>query len=171
MQTEKPGTQKIAMASYLILLGFLIIVLRLWQLQLLQGDDLRKTSESNRLRIVKVSAPRGIIFDRNGIPLVKNTPYFCASIMPEEFNVDNIPSLAMVLHLSEEELREKINKKAQSPFTPVRLKEGLSFDEVAYIEARRSDFPGLFVDIEVSPGSFCTGGCIAINYIVIDIQY
>lgn len=150
MQTEKPETQKIAIASYLVLFGFLIILLRLWQLQLLQGDELRKTSESNRLRIVRVSAPRGIIFDRNGIPLVKNTPYFCASIIPEEFNPDNIPSLAMVLHLPEDELREKINRKAQSPFTPVRLKEGLSDNEVGYIEARRSDFPGLFIDVEVS---------------------
>ena len=150
MQTEKPETQKIAIASYLVLLGFLIILLRLWQLQLLQGDELRKISESNRLRIIRVSAPRGIIFDRNGIPLVKNTPYFCASIIPEEFNTDSIPSLAMVLHLPEDELREKINRKAQSPFTPVRLKEGLSYNEVGYIEARRSDFPGLFIDVEVS---------------------
>jgi penicillin-binding protein 2 len=119
-------------------------------LQLLQGDELRKTSESNRLRIIRVSAPRGIIFDRNGIPLVKNTPYFCASIMPEEFNTESIPTLAMALHLPEDELREKINRKTQSPFTPVRLKEGLSSNEVGYIEARRSDFPGLFVEIEVS---------------------
>ena len=150
MQTEKPEAQKIAIASYLILIGFLIVLLRLWQLQLLQGDEFRKTSESNRLRIIPVSAPRGIIFDRNGIPLVKNTPYFCASIMPEEFHNANIPYLAGVLHIPEDELWEKINRKAQSPFTTVRLKEGLSYDEVSYIEARRSDFPGLFIEIEVS---------------------
>lgn len=150
MLTEKPEAQKIAIISYLILFGFLIILLRLWQLQLLQGDELRKTSESNRLRIIRVSAPRGIIFDRSGIPLLKNTSYFCASIVPEEFNTDRIPALAMVLHLPEDKLREKLNKKAQSPFTPVRLKEGLSYNEISYIEARRSDFPGLFVDVEFS---------------------
>jgi len=166
MQTEKPEAQKIAIASYLILLGFLIILLRLWQLQLLQGDEFRKTSESNRLRIIPVSAPRGIIFDRNGIPLVKNTPYFCASIMPEEFHNANIPYLAGVLHIPEDELREKINRKAQSPFTPVRLKEGLSYDEVSYIEARRSDFPGLFIEIEVSREYLYGGiGAHAIGYL------
>ncbi|PKL51842.1 MAG: penicillin-binding protein 2 [Nitrospira bacterium HGW-Nitrospira-1] len=150
MQTEKPEAQKIAIAGYLVLLGFLIILLRLWQLQFLEGDDLRKTSESNRLRVIRVSAPRGIIFDRNGIPLVKNTPYFCAAVIPEEFDNNNIPSLAAVLHMPEDELRVKLNRKAQSPFTPVRLKEGLSYNEVSYIKARRSDFPGLFIDIEVS---------------------
>ena len=148
--TEKPEAQKITIVSYLILLGFLIILLRLWQLQLLQGDELRKTSESNRLRIIKVSAPRGIIFDRNGIPLVKNTPYFCASVIPEEFDSTGIASLAMVLQMPEGELRDKLTRKVQSPFTPVRLKEGLSHDEVSYIAARRSDFPGLFIEIEVS---------------------
>src|SRR3990172_11769497 len=104
MQTEKPEAQKIAIASYLILLGFLIILLRLWQLQLLQGDELRKTSEANRLRVIRVSAPRGIIFDRNGIPLVKNTPYFCAAVIPEEFDNNNISSLAAVLRMPEDEL-------------------------------------------------------------------
>ena len=136
--------------SYLILLGFLIILLRLWQLQLLQGDELRKTSESNRLRIIRVSAPRGIIFDRNRIPLVKNTPYFCASVIPEGFDSAGVPALATVLHMSEDELRYKLTRKGQSPFTPVKLKEGLSSTEVGYIEARRSDFPGLFIDVELS---------------------
>jgi penicillin-binding protein 2 len=151
MQTEHhQETQKITIVSVLILLGFLVILLRLWQLQILQGDELRKTSESNRLRVIKVPAPRGIIFDRNGIPLVKNTPYFCASIIPEEFDISSIPSLAGVLHMTEEELRLKLANKASNPFTPVKLKEDLSFDDVGYIEARRSDFPGLIVEIEAS---------------------
>ena len=150
MQTERPEAQKIAIASYLILLGFMIILLRLWQLQLLQGDQLRKTSEANRLRVIKVPAPRGIIFDRNGLALVKNTPYFCASVIPEEFDSATVTALAKVLHLTTDEVKEKLKRNNQSPFTPLRLKEGLSYDEVSYIEARRSDFPGLFVEIEVS---------------------
>ena len=166
MQTEKPEAQKIAIASYLVLLGFLVILLRLWQLQLLQGDELRKISESNRLRIIRVSAPRGIIFDRNGIPLVKNTPYFCASVIPEEFDIANIPSLAAVLRVPEEEIKEKLTRKAQSPFTPVKLKEGLSYNEVGYIEARRSDFPGLFVENEVSREYLFSGtGAHVIGYL------
>lgn len=150
MLTEKPAAQKITLVSYLILLGFLVLLLRLWQLQLLKGDEFRKTSESNRLRVIKVPAPRGIIFDRNNLALVKNTPYFCASLIPEEFDNAQIPFLAGVLQMPEDELRTKIGRKAQSPFSPVRLKEGLSYNEVSYIEARRSDFPGLFVEIEVS---------------------
>lgn len=150
MSTEKAETRKIVLAGYVVLAGFLILFLRLWQLQLLQGEELRKTSELNRLRIIRVPAPRGIIFDRNGIPLVKNTPYFCASLIPEEFDMTRIPHLATVLNMPEQEIREKIVRKPLRPFSPVRLKEDLTFEEVSYLEARRSDVPGLLVEIEVS---------------------
>ena len=150
MRTDRSETEKIAISSYLIVLGFLIILLRLWQLQILQGSEFRKISETNRLRVIGVPAPRGIIFDRNHIPLVRNTPYFCASIIPQEFDKASTPALAQLLNESSEELYDRITRKAASPFTPVRIKEGLSFDEVSYIEARRSDFPGLMIEVETS---------------------
>lgn len=150
MLIEKSGSEKIFGATVLIVLGFAVLVLRLWQLQVLQGEEYRRISEANRLRIIGVAAPRGIIFDRNRIPLVKNSPYFCASVIPQEFDRSLIPGLADLLKMPVEELTTRITRKAQSPFTPVRLKEGLTFPEVSYIEARRSDFPGLLIDIEVS---------------------
>lgn len=150
MQTEKTATEKIIFISYLLIAGFVIVLLRLWQLQVLQGGELRKISESNRLRVIGVPAPRGIIFDRNRVPLVKNTPYFCASVIPQEFNKSNVTALSQLLNISELDLHNRLTRKAASPFTPVRVKEGLSFREISIIEARRSDFPGLFVEVETS---------------------
>ena len=150
MLTEKITTKNIAVLSAIVIIGFSIVVLRLWQLQVLQGSELRKISESNRLRVIGVPAPRGIIFDRNSIPLVKNSPYFCVSVIPDEFVPATLPGLARLLEAPEEALSAKLNRKGQSPFIPVRLKEGLSFMEVSRVEARKSDFPGLFIDIEVS---------------------
>jgi penicillin-binding protein 2 len=165
MLTEK-NSEKVRFIGYVIVAGFLILLIRLWQLQILQGTEYRKVSESNRLRVIGVPAPRGIIFDRNGIPLVKNAPYFCASLIPGEFNEQLVPALAKLLGMPEEELEEKITGTAQSPFSPVRLKEGLSFKEVTYIEARRSDFPGLMIEIEVSRGYiFGNAGAHLIGYL------
>jgi penicillin-binding protein 2 len=82
--------------------------------------------------------------------LVRNTPYFCASVIPQEFDKASTPALALLLNVSGEELYDRITKKAASPFTPVRVKEGLTFDEISYIEARRSDFPGLLIEVETS---------------------
>jgi penicillin-binding protein 2 len=150
MKTDLPDAEKIAISSYLIILGFLVVLLRLWQLQILHGSELRKVSEANRLRVIGVPAPRGIIFDRNHIPLVRNTPYFCASVIPQEFDKALTPALSLLLDVSGEELYDRITRKAASPFTPVRVKEGLTFDEISYIEARRSDFPGLLIEVETS---------------------
>jgi penicillin-binding protein 2 len=146
----KSEHEKILILSYIIISAFFFLVMRLWQLQVLQGDEYRKLSEANRLRIVNIPAPRGIIFDRNGIPLVKNSPYCYASVIPDEFDKTRAGLLAKVLGVPVEEVLEKLNSPDLSPFVPIRLKQGLSLRDIAYIEARRSDYPGLIIEAEVN---------------------
>lgn len=141
--------QKGLIPVYIIILLFLMLILRLWQLQILQGTDYRRLSEENRLRIVRVAAPRGIIYDRNNISLVKNTAYYSVSISPLTLDRINIPALSVALKMDIGALSERLNH-SRSLYEPVRLMEGLSPSEVAFIEARRSDFPGLSIDVDVS---------------------
>lgn len=140
---------RILIASYLVIALFSFLVLRLWQLQVLQGNEYRRLSEENRLRIVKIAAPRGIIYDRNGIPLVKNSPYYSVSISPVSAEGVDLLHLSKVINVDMDTLSKRLSSR-KSTFEPVRLKEGLTFKEIAYIEARRSDFPGLFIDIDVT---------------------
>lgn len=147
---NKEDFKKIIKIGYLVIAAFALIIIRLWQLQILQGDEYLKLSEANRLRIINIHAPRGIIFDRNGIPLVRNTPFFSVSVIPNEFHIRNIERLSKLIKVSSEEIQKKLKAKEISPFTSVKLKEGLSFQEVAFIEARRSDFPGLIIEVEIS---------------------
>jgi len=142
---------RILLASYYIIAGlFALFAIRLWQLQVLQGKEYKKISMGNMLRIIKIPAPRGIIYDRNGVPLVKNSPYFYASLMPENLKQINIQHLADILGINAGDIYARINKKGLSPFEPIKLKERLTFTEIAAIEARRSDFPGLIIDIDMS---------------------
>ena len=55
---------------------------QLWYLQVLEGGRLHELSEKNRIRIRPVAAPRGILFDRNGLALVDNRPAFTLSLIP-----------------------------------------------------------------------------------------
>ncbi|MBI4684558.1 MAG: penicillin-binding protein 2 [Nitrospirae bacterium] len=142
--------ERISIASYFIAGLFALFVIRLWQLQVLQGDEYKKESEGNMLRIIKIPAPRGIIYDRTGAPLVKNSPYFNASLMPENLSKVNVELLAQVLGIDSSEIHAKFSRKRLSPFEPIKLKEGLTFKEIAAIEARRSDFPGLIIDIDMT---------------------
>ena len=141
---------KIFRIGYFVVVVFLILITRLWQLQILQGNKYRELSESNRLRVISIPAPRGILLDRNGFPLVRNSSYFCASIIFGEFDKSKIHLLSKILNVPAEELLYKINQEKFGPINPIRLKEGLSFNEVAYIEARKSDFPGLIIEAEAS---------------------
>lgn len=141
--------RRIVIAGYLIVAVFLLFSLRLWQLQILKGKEYYAMSEANRLKVLKVAAPRGIIYDRNGRALVKNMPFYSASLIPgAAMNID-LEALSRLLSMSVDDLRERISVEV-APFESVKLKEGIPFDEVAYIEARRSDFPGLFVEPDIT---------------------
>ncbi len=54
----------------------LVIFIKLFSLQILNGFYYRQLADNNRTKTVVVHAPRGIIFDRNGVPLVFNIPGF-----------------------------------------------------------------------------------------------
>jgi penicillin-binding protein 2 len=61
---------------------FAIIFFRLWFLQVLTGDDYVSQARENRVRKVKIEAPRGNIIDRNGKPLVKTRAAPVVQILP-----------------------------------------------------------------------------------------
>jgi penicillin-binding protein 2 len=141
---------------YFIYIGvffFILIFLRLWYLQVIKGDYYKGLSENNRLRIVKITPPRGIIYDRNGIPLVENRPSFDVSLILEDLpeGGDTIERLAELLGLPAEDIKRKIAEyKQKEPFQPVKIKENVSWEEVAKVEARRLELPGVQVDVEVT---------------------
>ncbi|MCS7163388.1 MAG: penicillin-binding protein 2 [Thermodesulfovibrio sp.] len=132
-----------------VCLIFIIILLRLWQLQILNTEKYKKLAEQNRIRIIKIPSPRGIIYDRNGIPLVENIPSFAALISPEYTDKVDVNLLAKILNISVEELQKKFKRKSESIYMPIRIKEDLTFKEIAMLEARRSEIPGLIIETEI----------------------
>lgn len=141
--------KRINIAVWVVIMVFVLLSIRIWYLQIISGEKYRMISENNRLRIIKTPAPRGIIFDRNNIPLVKNIPVFSVSINPENIAAIDRASLAEMLGIPVGEITEKFDKKDNSSFVPIKLKQGLGLVEVSKIEARKSDFPGLFVETEI----------------------
>src|SRR5438067_13540144 len=72
--------------SIVVIAALLVIVCQLWYLQVLEGGRFLDASDKNRIRIRPIAAPRGILFDRNGVPLVDNRPAFTLSIIPRELD-------------------------------------------------------------------------------------
>ena len=61
--------------------AFFILLIRLFYLQVIQGQELRRLSENNCIRLQSTDPSRGMIFDRNGTLLVDNRPAFDLSII------------------------------------------------------------------------------------------
>jgi penicillin-binding protein 2 len=140
-------SSRIRLSAFVALFVFLLLAARLWQLQILQGGEFKRISNWNRVRIVKLPAPRGIIYDRNSIPLVKNSPYYSVGLLKEMLKSADLDAIAAYLGMEREEVSRRIEEH-EDPFEPIMLKGGLTFEEVAYIDARRSDYPALAIHVE-----------------------
>ncbi len=78
---------RVAMLGVLAFALFGIVFFRLWYLQVLSGEDYLQQARDNRVREVRVQAPRGAIVDRNGAPLVENRVATVVQIDPEDLPV------------------------------------------------------------------------------------
>ncbi|MFZ2445963.1 MAG: penicillin-binding protein 2 [Syntrophobacteraceae bacterium] len=150
--TESVSFQK----QHIILCGVLVIflmiyLLRLWHLQVLQGSSYRFQSENNRMRIEEISAPRGIIFDRNGVPIVENRPAYHLVVIREDIrDLDaTIRELARLSERNPEDFFSIIEANRTTPkFVPLRLAADLDRDCLARIEAQRIRLPGVVIQLE-----------------------
>lgn len=135
-----------------ILLFFLLIyVLRVWHLQVIQGATYRYQSENNRIRLEDIPAPRGIIFDRNGIPLVENRPAYHLQIIREDVrDLDGtLNELGRLCGRDPADFRAILDANKQTPkFVPIRLAADLDRDCLARIEAARVRLPGVVIQLE-----------------------
>jgi len=131
-------------------LAFLVVAGQLANLQILSGERLAALSDRNRLRLRPIAAPRGILFDRTGLPLVDNRPAFTLVAVPRDVPDLGalVERLARLLAVPESELRDRLARVSSDSPWPIRLSRGLTLDEVARIEEWRLDLPGVTVEVE-----------------------
>ena len=133
-------------ASVLI---FAVLIGRMAYLQLYKGDYYYRLSEGNRVRAVKILAPRGIIYDCNGEELVKNEPGFVVSLLRTNKKPDMavINRLAAIIEMPPEQILEKI-KQNEDSYEPIRIKSNLSAAMVTKIEERTEELPGILLELQ-----------------------
>ena len=131
-------------------IAFVALLGQLWYLQVLEGGKLQEMSERNRVRIRPVAAPRGILFDRNGLALVDNRPAFTLSLIPREIDDRDtvMARLSVLLKIPLSELQDALERVPPDSFRPVRVRRGLTLEEVTKVEERRLELPGVVVEVE-----------------------
>lgn len=132
---------------FAIAFTFVVFSARLWILQVIQGSELREFSEKNRIRQVKITAPRGLMLDRDGKILVENHPGFEAVLSPQYIEDLNVlaNTVGPIVGVEPSKLVQKVQKsrKQNGPFAQLKLKDNLSRDEVFRLKRVRLDTPGL----------------------------
>ncbi|WP_273266332.1 penicillin-binding protein 2 [Flexistipes sinusarabici] len=129
-------------------LFILLLFLRFYYLQVVLHDKYKRLSEDNRIRILRIKAPRGFIKDRDGEILVKNAPSYNLSVIREDTGDLNtlLGKLNNIVDLNVKEAKEKILKGYY--YDPVTIFRGLNFKQVSYLYEHLKSFPGIRIEMD-----------------------
>lgn len=127
----------------------MVIIVRLYYLQVYQADRYKTLADENRISTRLLVPPRGLIYDRNGVLIATNQQNFQALIVAEQTpNLQQtLDAFKKIMPLSESE-EERIKKeiKRKRSFVPIKIKDNLSWEEVAKIQLNAPDLPGIIID-------------------------
>jgi penicillin-binding protein 2 len=141
---------RVAVIGGFALVMFAIVFFRLWYLQILSGDKYLADANNNRIREIKVQAPRGEILDRDGRVLVDNRVGLAVKVRPDDIpppgqeRSELYERLGNTLKLKPREVRARVEEQLKAqPFVAATVKQDVSFPVIAYLKERADDFPGV----------------------------
>jgi penicillin-binding protein 2 len=143
---------RVAVLGGVALVMFAVIFFRLWYLQVLSGDKYLAEANNNRIREIRVTAPRGEITDRNGEVLVANRTSLALQLNPQKLPLHvgrrraELARLGRAAGLPLRRIRRDMRKQLlQLPSAPVTLQRDVDYDLVYYLKEHQTDFPGVTV--------------------------
>ncbi len=134
-----------------VLVMLALLGVRLYYLQLVRGKHYAEIAQDQRIRKLPIIAPRGVIFDRDGHPLVDSRPIYNVILSREDLRGQNLSSLvspfADALGLDADILRERFDQIGSQPaFESVLVKQDATPGDIAWVEAHELEFPELRVE-------------------------
>ncbi len=163
---------KLNFLKIIVVLAFAVLTVQLARLQLLRGHEFHQRAQFNQLRIEPVIPSRGLIYDRNGVPLVENVPSFSAAVVaadvPKLRTIEIAAGLDKILGAPPLETTLKIEqaRRSNDPFTPIIISDGLDEATAFHLREQLAKLPG--VQVVVEPVRRYTAGSVvsdALGYI------
>jgi len=136
---------------YACLFLFIALGSRLYYLQVVRGAEYYGAAEENRIREQAITAPRGVIFDKNGARLAYNVPDFALYVVPgdlpkrqeEEDEIFN--EIARIIGKEHFDLMESFARVSRTSFNPVEIARGLTQEQAVTLSRRAEDWQGVVV--------------------------
>ncbi len=144
---------RVAVIGGVALMAFAIIFFRLWYLQVLSGDRYLAEASENRVREIKVQAPRGEIVDRNGTALVENRSGLALVLRSDRISEDPAERrevyrrLGRVLRMKPERIERRAERALKAvPYSAATVKADVPDSVIAYVLERQDEFRGVEVE-------------------------
>jgi penicillin-binding protein 2 len=140
--------QRGRLAFLLVVGSFVVLSGAFFRLQIISGDQYVLRSEENRFRAIKVPAPRGTIYDRNGRVVAENVPGYVISVLPgpRDTIAATIDRLAAQLEITVDSREALLLQNRQRPNEPLVIRDNARFEQVTFIEERRPQFRRVVVE-------------------------
>jgi len=150
-------TQNVGMRMIVIqVVAFILLALlgvRLYFLQIVQGDYWSERAENQRIRLIPIPAPRGAILDRNGKILVDSRPTYNVVLSNEPLKQidvsERVPAYSKGLNLETDFVVERLDLiKKQNEFEAMVLKESATMQDIAWVESHSLEYPELRIELQ-----------------------
>lgn len=130
---------------FFVIVGFVAIsIIQLFSMQILNGPVYNERSNENSVKPIYQTAPRGIIYDRNGNVLVGNKPSFSLRITPSEYKDSLNPYLEAILGYPQGYIAKLLKaSETYSKFIPRKIAKDVSFNVIAWYEENSAKLPGV----------------------------
>lgn len=142
--------QKSHVLLCMVVVIFVIIVSRLAYMQLIQTERFETLAKQNHMRLNPIIAPRGEIYDRNGVKIVGNQPVYTVSLvylgLKDTERVVN--RVAGILGIDPGDIFKKLEEQQLRMYQPVRLATNVPLETITVLEEQRLDLPGVVIDVE-----------------------
>jgi penicillin-binding protein 2 len=142
---------RIWLVQICVVLLLTLLGVRLYYLQLVRGQYYAEIAQNQRIRLLPITAPRGVIFDRDGHPLVDSRIIYSVILSREDLRGRNpqtlVTALATALMVDRDILRDRFEQIASQPaFESILVKQDATPGDIAWVEAHELEFPELRVE-------------------------
>lgn len=138
---------KFKLLRNIIVVAFVLIIFSTIRLQIIEGKKYYRLSDKNRIRQKRIPAPRGKIFDRNGIEIANTRPGFYVSVIRTSIDKTTLKKITRILNINEKTIEEKFRME-KNPFMPVKIAHDISYKQLSTIEENMDILKGIEVGVE-----------------------
>jgi len=133
-----------------VVICFAILVISLWYLQMIKGEEFKERAVENCIRSLVEDAPRGRVYDRQEKLLVTNRPAVVVSIIPAEVDDLEVLSerLSGIIGISPEKISQTVKNYRENPFKPVKILDDCKTNKIVEIEERKDELKGVVLEVK-----------------------